>query len=110
MEIIQNNRNSVNIVSIVGNLDTGTAPEAEKVIMACINGGCTKLLINLEKTVYVSSSGLRVMLASAKKLKNIGELRITNLNDTIQEVFDISGFSTILNVDATEEDALAKFA
>ena len=109
MEIIQRNSGNVSIVSIVGNLDTTTSPEAEKVIMECIDEGCTKLLINLEKTAYVSSSGLRVMLASAKKLKKIGELRITNLNDTIQEVFDISGFSTILNVDITEEEALKKF-
>ena len=109
MEIIQRNSGNVSIVGIVGNLDTSTSPEAEKVIMECIDGGCTKLLINLEKTAYVSSSGLRVMLASAKKLKKIGELRITNLNDTIQEVFDISGFSTILNVDTTEEEALKKF-
>ena len=109
MEIIKKQNGDINIITIVGNLDTGTSPEVEKAIFECIDGGCTKLLINLGQTPYISSSGLRVMLASAKKLKGIGELRISNLNDTNQEVFDISGFSTILNVDTVEEEALSKF-
>ena len=55
----------------------------------------------------MSSSGLRVLLATAKKLKGKGELKISNLNSVIEEVFDVSGFSSILNVYKTEEEALA---
>ncbi len=108
MEVKQKKSGEVTIVSIIGNLDTTTSPEAEKVIMQCLQEGCIKLIINLEQTPYISSSGLRVMLTTAKKLKGIGELRISNLSDTVEEVFDISGFSTILNVDKTEEEALNK--
>lgn len=109
MNVNQKNNGEINIISIVGNLDTTTAPDAEKIIIESIESGNRKIIINLAETAYVASSGLRVFLSTAKKLKAIGELRITNLNSTIQEVFDISGFSSILNVDATEEDALTKF-
>lgn len=108
MKIIKDQNGGVTIVTLVGNLDTGTSPQAEKEILESIDGGSNKILINLEKTDYISSAGLRVLLASAKKLKGSGEFRISNLNSTVQEVFEVSGFSSILNVDATQEEALAK--
>ena len=110
MDITQKDNGEIKIISIKGNLDTTTAPDAEKEILAVLENGFTKLIINLEQTQYVSSSGLRVMLSTAKKLKGIGELRISNLNDIVEEVFDISGFSTILNVDKTEEESLVKLS
>jgi len=107
MEINQRDIGDIRIFSISGNLDTTTSPDAEKEIMECIKDGGTKIVVCLKETAYISSSGLRVMLATAKKLKGIGELRISDLNDMVEEVFDISGFSTILNVDPTEEDSIA---
>jgi anti-anti-sigma factor len=59
---------------------------------------------------YISSAGLRVLLATAQKLQaEDGALRVCNLNETVQEVFDISGFSTILSVFKTETEALNEF-
>jgi len=109
MEIKQSRNGEVNIFEFVGNLDTATSPEAEKAIMDCIDGGETKLVLNLGQTAYISSSGLRIMLATAKKLKNNGVLRICNLNTTVKEVFEISGFISILNVDETLEATLSNF-
>jgi len=100
----------IRILAFEGNVDTDTSPEAEAKINELIDGGAQKLLVNFEQLNFISSAGLRVLLATAKKLKaSGGELRICGLNATVQEVFDISGFITILNVKATEEEALASF-
>ena len=94
------------IIAFTGNLDTGTAPLAQEKINACIDNGDLKFIFNFEKTNYMSSSGLRVLLTTAKKLRGKGELRISNLNPVIEEVFDVSGFNSILNVYQTEDQAL----
>ena len=107
MDINQRNIGDICVFSICGNLDTTTSPDAEKAIMERINEGSKKIVISLKETVYISSSGLRVMLSTAKKLKGNGELRISDLNDMVEEVFTISGFIDILNVDSTEEEAIS---
>ena len=68
-----------------------------------------KLIINLSQTNYVSSAGLRIFLATAKKLTaKQGVFKLCAPNDVVKEVLDISGFSSILDVKATEEDAIAE--
>ena len=110
MEISISESGDVRILSFQGNLDTNTAPDAESEITGLIDGGTQKLLVNFEKLDYISSAGLRVLLATAKKLKaSSGDLKICCLNQTVQEVFDISGFATILSVASSEEEALGAF-
>ena len=110
MEISVTDSGDVKILSFQGNLDTNTSPDAESEINKLIDAGAQKLLVNFENLEYVSSAGLRIMLATAKKLgATQGDLKICCLNETVQEVFDISGFSTILNVAKTEEEALSGF-
>ena len=110
MEISISESGDVRILSFQGNLDTGTSSEAESQINGLIEAGAQKLLVNFEQLEYISSAGLRVLLATAKKLKpGGGNLKICCLNQTVQEVFDISGFSTILSVTASEEEALGAF-
>ena len=110
MEVTVKEVNEVNVMAFEGNLDTNTAPQAQAQIDQLIDGGSSKILINFNDLNYISSAGLRVLLATAKKLKAAsGDLKICGLNQTVQEVFDISGFSSILSVVATEEDALAGF-
>jgi anti-sigma B factor antagonist len=110
MEVTVKEVNEVSVLSFEGNLDTNTAPQAQEQIDQLIDGGSSKILINFNELNYISSAGLRVLLATAKKLKaTSGDLKICGLNQTVQEVFDISGFSSILSVVATEEDALAGF-
>ena len=107
MQLTQTKIDEYKIISFSGNLDTTTSPEVEKTINECIEGGDLKFIFNFSDTKYMSSSGLRVLLATAKKLKGKGELKISNLNSVIEEVFDVSGFSSILNVYKTQEEALA---
>jgi anti-sigma B factor antagonist len=110
MEISITESGDVRILSFQGNLDTNTSPDAESEINGLIAAGAQKLLINFEKLDYISSAGLRILLATAKKLKaSQGDLKICCLNKTVQEVFDISGFSTILSVSNTEEEALGAY-
>ena len=110
MEISISESGDVRILSFQGNLDTGTSPKAESQINGLIDAGSQKLLVNFEKLDYISSAGLRILLATAKKLKPVGgDLKICCLNQTVQEVFDISGFSTILSVTSSEEEALGAF-
>jgi anti-sigma B factor antagonist len=110
MEISVTESGDVRILSFQGNLDTNTSPNAESEINSLIDAGTQKLLVNFEKLDYISSAGLRILLATAKKLKAIeGTLKICGLNETVQEVFDISGFATILSVTKTEDEALGAF-
>ena len=110
MEISVTESGDVRILSFQGNLDTNTSPQAESEINSLIDAGAQKLLVNFEKLDYISSAGLRILLATAKKLKaSAGDLKICGLNETVQEVFDISGFATILSVTKTEDEALGAF-
>ena len=110
MEITTTELDCVKVLAIQGHLDTNTSPDAESAINALIDSGTQKLLVNFEELEYISSAGLRVLLATAKKLKSSsGDLKICCLNETVQEVFDISGFSTILAVSVSVDDARASF-
>ena len=110
MEIKTSDAGNVKVLEFEGHLDTNTSPDAESAINALIDGGTNQLLIGFSSLEYISSAGLRVLLATAKKLKaGNGAMRICSLNDTVKEVFDISGFSTILSVSSDKDEALASF-
>lgn len=110
MEIKTTEKNDVKVLALQGHLDTNTSPDLESTINALIESGAQKLLIDFAELEYISSAGLRILLATAKKLKATdGALKICCLNEMVQEVFDISGFSTILAVSASEDEALASF-
>ena len=95
------------VVRFSGDLDTNTSQGAQEHLNALIDDGKTQLLVSLRKVGFVSSAGLRILLATAKRLTGAdGSLKITDLNETVHEVFEISGFITILSVYKTEEEAL----
>ncbi len=110
MEISVKTTNEVKVLAFEGRLDTQTSPEAEKQLFQLIEGGDKKILVNLEKLDYISSAGLRVLLAAAKQLRTThGELRICSLNEVVKEIFDISGFTTIFKVFGSDSEALEGF-
>ena len=110
MQISIKTTNDVTVLDIEGKLDALTSPDALSQIMRLVEEGATKILVNFDKLDYVSSAGLRVLLAAAKQLKSDdGELRICCLNDIVKEVFDISGFITIFKVFASVSEALDDF-
>jgi anti-sigma B factor antagonist len=110
MNVTIRDANDAKVVDFEGSLDTSTSPDAEGRLSSLMEGEGVKILINFEKLDYISSAGLRVLLVSAKRLKSRGgELRLCHLNETVQEVFEISGFSSILKVFNTESEALEGF-
>ena len=83
-------------VVLNGRLDTITAPELDGFLTSNLNG-VNEIVINCEKLEYVSSAGLRVFLATHKKMK--GALKLTNVQEAVMEVFEITGFVDILEVE-----------
>ncbi|HTT67352.1 MAG TPA: STAS domain-containing protein [Gemmatimonadales bacterium] len=110
MNITTRIEHGVTVVGIAGNLDSNTSPQAQQALDGMLASGGRKMVVDFTALDYISSAGLRVLLGTAKRLNGAGgALRLFGLNQTVQEVFDISGFSTILAVFATEADALKGF-
>ena len=85
-------------ISLTGRLDTTTAPELEAVIKENI-AGVTNLVMDFAGLEYLSSAGLRVILSAQKTMNKQGEMVIRNVNETINEVFEITGFIDILTIE-----------
>ena len=85
------------VFSLEGRLDTVTAPELEKELKESF-GGLRDLTLDFSKLEYISSAGLRVLLAAQKVMNQQGSLKITNVNETIMEIFEVTGFMDILTI------------
>jgi anti-sigma B factor antagonist len=110
MKIDMEDKGDVKVVRFEGKLDTNTTPEAETALSQAVEHGAGKILIDFRDLDFVSSAGLRILLATAKKLgARGGALRVCSLNETVRDIFDISGFSTLLRVFDDEQEALAGF-
>ena len=85
-------------IALTGRLDTTTAPELETAIKENI-AGITNLVMDFAGLEYLSSAGLRVILSAQKTMNKQGEMVIRNVNETINEVFEITGFIDILTIE-----------
>ncbi|MBQ6019100.1 MAG: STAS domain-containing protein [Clostridia bacterium] len=85
------------VISVSGRVDTVTAPELEKSITDNIDG-VGELVLDLQNMTYTSSAGLRVILKAKKLMDRQGSLTVKNVRSEIMEIFDITGFSDILNI------------
>jgi anti-anti-sigma factor len=87
------------IIAVSGRMDAVTASEFETRLLEWINRGEIHLIVDLGELEYISSAGLRSILTIAKNLKaKQGEIVLCSLRDTVKEVFEISGFSTIIPI------------
>jgi anti-sigma B factor antagonist len=110
MEIIVSKSGQIDILCPIGRLDAYAANEVEKKLNELIDTAQFNLLVNLEKLEYISSSGLRVLLAALKKTrKQQGDIRLACLQPYVKEVFDIAGFSQLFKMFDKEEDAVNSF-
>lgn len=98
MNIIKNAENDKVTLAIVGRLDTNTAPQLEAELKQSLEG-TSKLVLDFTKLDYVSSAGLRVILAAQKQMNKQGSMVITNVKPTVMEVFEITGFADILTIE-----------
>lgn len=86
-------------VAVIGRLDTTTAPQLENELQGEL-GSVSALVLDFAELQYISSAGLRVLLATHKAMmKKGGSLIIRNANEAIMEVFDVTGFVDILNIE-----------
>ncbi len=85
-------------VEIEGRLDTSTAPEFESFINDNI-AGVAELIIDMKNLDYISSAGLRVLLSAQKKMNAVGKMIVKNANETVKEIFEVTGFSDILTIE-----------
>ena len=86
------------IIEIVGRLDTITAPALDKTINDDI-GDTKNLVLDVKGMEYISSAGLRVLLAAQKKMQKIGSMKLTNVCEDVMEVFEMTGFADILVIE-----------
>jgi len=98
MEISQEVNGSQMNVVLTGRLDTSTAPSLEEKLGANLDG-ITELRFEFSGLDYLSSAGLRVLLAAQKTMNKQGSMVITGVNDTIMEVFEVTGFVDILTIE-----------
>jgi anti-anti-sigma factor len=106
MQISTRTTNDISIVAIAGSLDSSTSPEAQKSLTEVLTSA-KKVVLDFSALDYISSAGLRVLLGAAKQLRaSGGTLGLFGLNPSVREVFEISGFSSILSVYPSEGEAL----
>jgi anti-sigma B factor antagonist len=86
-------------ITLSGRLDTTTAPELESELKESLDG-VTSLTFDFKELAYISSAGLRVLLSAQKIMnKSAGEMKIVGSNDEIKEIFEVTGFNDILNIE-----------
>ena len=107
MEITEERRGDILILRIIGKLDSSTSKDLEEKILSIIASSQGKLVIDLSQLDYVSSAGLRVFLLAAKRMDGAkGKMILCSLKDAVKQVFDIAGFSSLLNLTASTEEAI----
>jgi anti-sigma B factor antagonist len=99
MEITERKVSNVCVVGMIGRLDAGTSDGFAQRLHQLIDGGERRLVIDGEKLDYISSTGLRVLLVAAKRLKAVdGKIVLSSLKPHILEVFEIAGFKSIFPI------------
>jgi len=107
MDISEDRKADAVILALSGKLDAMTAKTFEDKILGVINSGTQRLVVDLSQLEYVSSSGLRVLLLAAKRLQGTdGKIVLCALKDQIRQVFDLAGFSSILSIYGSRDEAI----
>jgi anti-sigma B factor antagonist len=111
MEIIEENQNGINIYKLNGHLDSNTSLGFENKLIQAIDDGSKSMIIDFKNLDYISSAGLRVILKATKALKREdGKIMLCDMQDYVKEVFEISGFDSLLPIVGSMGDALDAFS
>lgn len=98
LNIIKSSENGTTTLVLEGRLDTVTSPDLEQELKALIPE-TKELVLDFEKLEYISSAGLRVLLAAQKRIADRGTMKLTHVNETIREIFEVTGFADILTIE-----------
>ncbi|MBQ3395776.1 MAG: STAS domain-containing protein [Synergistaceae bacterium] len=94
----ETNKGAGLVLSLDGRLDTTTAPQLEAELRTGLDG-VQDLTIDMEKLVYISSAGLRVLLKAQKVMNKQGKMTVKNVSQEIKDVFEVTGFDELLNIE-----------
>lgn len=108
MDINQNSIDNMPIVSVSGRIDGATYKDLETILNELIDQNKSEIVLDLEGVVYISSVGLRVLLAAQKKVRpKGGELKLVSLQPFVREVFEITGFTKLFTIYPNQGEALS---
>ncbi len=100
MEIKVRQQGDHTLLSLYGRLDTNTSPKLENELTKVFDSKCKDLTLDFANLEYISSAGLRVLLAAQKKINDVvGKMTLTHVSEPVKEVFDMTGFSEFLNIE-----------
>ena len=99
MNITKNMNGTTLEIALEGRLDTMTAPELEAELNKEL-GSADSLVLDFSKLDYISSAGLRVLLSAHKAMITKGGMKVTHVNEIVQEVFEVTGFTDVLTIEA----------
>jgi anti-anti-sigma factor len=107
MEITQKEENGIVSIVIKGRLDADSSPEAEKVVKDALGEQTDRILFDLGQMEYLSSAGLRVLLSAAKEMRRReGKIVLCSLNEFVKEIFEVSGFQSLIPITDTVESGI----
>ena len=98
LNIVKRVENGRAVIALEGRLNTNTAGELENELKTVIDS-VDEIVLDLEKLAYISSSGLRVLLSAHKIMLKQGQMKVIHTSEIVKEVFDVTGFSDILNIE-----------
>jgi stage II sporulation protein AA (anti-sigma F factor antagonist) len=111
MQIDEHGAGDVLVVAPAGRIDTTTSDELERTLLARVEGGQRRLVLDLAGVEYISSAGLRVLLRIAKRLREVsGALVLCSMGVAVRQVFELAGFAPLFTVEQTREHALGRLA
>ncbi|MBI3211563.1 MAG: STAS domain-containing protein [Simkania negevensis] len=111
IHVITEKEGSITILRLEGRLDATSSPILDQNLKKIVEEGGKKILLDFAKVGYLSSAGMRVLLASTKKLKVLkGKLNLCDISEGVLEIIKMAGFEKILNIYFTEEEAFDAFS
>ncbi len=111
MEISQDRSGDVLAVTPVGRIDAVTSDELEQAVLGLVAQGEARLVLEMRAVEYISSAGLRVLLQLARKQKKrSGRVVLSSLGPAVRQVFELAGFVSLFEIEASRESAIARLA
>ena len=104
-------KGDVSVINLKGYLDAHTAPALENNFTQLIDSNRFKIVVNFDGLAYISSAGLGVFMAYIEKIRdNRGDIKLSNMNDKVYNIFDLLGFPLLYEIFKSEEEAISRFA
>ncbi len=109
-KINHRNKSGFEVLDLQGELDAHTASQLEDVLKSLINKNKSNIIVNFKDLDYIASAGLGVFMAYIEDVRSIGgDIKLTNMNEKVYNVFDLLGFPTLYDIFEDEQHAVAKF-